>query len=139
MHYLWDWNELVHHWDDNDFQAVHDWLNARWAVLVKDRVGGDKDPDARFMQGLAYAALALHFTQYGNQESARIFIDDALMILPQYSPSHLGIMVEPVLETLQTLRPAIALLGPEDECPFQPFVYNKLILDRSASHVTVQV
>lgn len=134
MHYLWDWDELEHHWNENDFQAVHDWLNQRWALLVKDRVGGDKDPDARFLQGLAFAALALYFTQSGNQEGACLLIDDALMILPQYAPSHQGIMVEPILETLHTLRPVIALLAPDDECPFQPFVYNKLIIDRAAIH-----
>lgn len=134
MHYLWDWDELAHHWNENDFQAVHDWLNQRWAMLVKDRIGGDKDPDARFLQGLAFAALALFFTQHSNQESACIFIDDALMILPQYAPSHLGIRVEPILETLQTLRPVISLLAADDECPFQPFVYNKLIIDHTFSH-----
>ncbi len=134
MHYLWDWDELAHHWNENEFQEVHDWLNQRWATLVKDRVGGDKDPDARFLQGLAFAALALFFTQNDNQESAAIFIDDALMVLPQYAPSHLGIRVEPILETLHTLRPVISLLAPDDECPFQPFVYNKLIIDHAFSH-----
>lgn len=127
MQYLWDWDELDHHWNGNDFGAVHDWLNERWAQIVKTSPAGDKDPDARFMQGLAYAALALYFTQDHNQESARLFLDDALMVLPQYKPAHMGVMVEPVLETLHTLRPAIALLGPDDECPFQPFVYNKLM------------
>jgi hypothetical protein len=134
MHYLWDWDELAHHWNENDFQLVHDWLNQRWAQLVKDRVGGDKDPDARFLQGLAFAALALYFTQNSNQEGACLLIDDALMILPQYAPSHHGIRVEPILETLHTLRPVIALLAPDDECPFQPFVYNKLMIDRATSH-----
>jgi hypothetical protein len=130
MHYLWDWGELEHHWNENDFGAVHDWLNERWAQIVKGSPIGDKDPDARFMQGLAFAALALFFTQDNNQESARLFLDDAIMILPQYTPVHMGVMVEPVLETLHTLRPAIALLGPDDACPFQPFVYNKLMFDR---------
>ncbi len=130
MHYLWDLDELDHHWNNNDFGAVHDWLNERWALIVKDSPAGDKAPDARFMQGLAFAALALFFTQDNNQESARLFLDDALMFLPQFAPSHMGIMVEPVLETLHTLRPAIALLGPDDACPFQPFVYNKLMFDR---------
>ena len=134
MHYLWDWDELAHHWNENEFHEVHDWLNLRWAQLVKDKVGGDKDPDARFLQGLAFAALAIYFTQNGNQEGACLLIDDALMILPQYAPSHLGIRVEPILETLHTLRPVISLLAPDDECPFQPFAYNKLIIDRAASH-----
>lgn len=134
MHYLWDWDELARHWNENDFQVVHDWLNQRWAQLVKDRIGGDKDPEARFLQGLAFAALALYFTQSGNQEGACLLIDDALMILPQYAPSHQGIRVEPILETLHTLRPVISLLAPDDECPFQPFVYNKLIIDRITSH-----
>ena len=130
MNYLWDWGELDHLWNENDFAAVHDWLNERWAHIVKTSPAGDKDPDARFMQGMAYAALALYFTQVGNQESARLFIDDALMVLPRYNPAHMGIRVEPVLETLHTLRPAIALLGADDPCPFQPFVYNKLVFDR---------
>lgn len=130
MNYLWDWDELDHHWNNNDFGAVHDWLNERWAMIVKNSPAGDKDPDARFMQGLAFAALALYFTQNNNQESARLFLDDALMYLQQFTPSHMGIMVEPVLETLHRLRPAIALLGPDDACPFQPFVYNKLVFDR---------
>lgn len=134
MHYIWDWDELAHLWNENEFHEVHDWLNQRWATLVKDRIGSDKDPDARFLQGMAFAALALYFTQNGNQEGACLLIDDALMILPQYAPSHHGIMVEPILETLHTLRPVISLLAPDDEYPFQPFVYNKLILDRTASH-----
>jgi len=130
MQYLWDWDELDYLWNDNDFGAVHDWLNERWAQIVKNSPAGDKDPDARFMQGLAFAALALHFTQDSNQESARLFIDDALMVLPQYNPGHMNIRVEPVLETLHTLRDAISLLGADDPCPFQPFVYNKLVFDR---------
>jgi hypothetical protein len=134
MHYLWDWDELAHLWNENEFHEVHDWLNQRWATLVKDRIGSDKDPDARFLQGMAFAALALYFTQNGNQEGACLLIDDALMILPQYAPIHHGIMVEPILETLHNLRPVISLLAPDDEYPFQPFVYNKLIIDRTASH-----
>lgn len=134
MHYLWDWDELDHHWDNNEFGEVHDWLNERWAQIVKNSPAGDKDPDARFMQGLAFAALAIYFTQVGNQESACLFLDDALMILPQYKPGYMGIMVEPVLETLHTLRPVISLLGRDDPCPFQPFVYNKLMFDRNQSN-----
>lgn len=128
MHYLWDWGELQHLWNEGDFGAVHDWLNERWAQLVKDRVGGDKDTDARFMQGLAFAALALHFTQTANQEGALLLLDDALMVLPQYTPSHLGIMVEPVLETLHNLRPTIAHLGANDEYPNQHLDFNSLVL-----------
>jgi uncharacterized protein len=130
MDYLWQWDELAQHWNNNEFQEVHDWLNERWSKVVKASPAGDKDPDARFIQGLAFAALALYFTQDGNQEGACLLLDDALMVLSQYAPSHMGIMVEPILETLHTLRPAISLLGPDDECPFQPFVYNKLMFDR---------
>jgi hypothetical protein len=128
MHYLWDWGELQHFWNAGDFGLVHDWLNDRWAHLVKDRMGGDKDQDARFMQGLAFAALALHFTQTANQDGARLLLDDALMVLPQYSPSHLGVMVEPVLETLHNLRPIIAPLGANDEYPYQHLDFKKLVL-----------
>jgi uncharacterized protein len=132
MRYLWDWEELAYNWNENNFRKVHDWLNQRWGQLIKDIPGGDKDMDARFLQGMAFAALALYFTQDENQDGARLMIDDALMILPQFTPSYQGVRVEPVLETLHTLRDAIALLGPEEECPFHPFVYNKLILERDA-------
>lgn len=128
MHYLWDWAELQYLWNEGDFGAVHDWLNERWGQLVKDRPGLDKDPDARFMQGLAFAALALHFTQTANQDGARLLLDDALMVLPQYSPMHLGIMIDPVLETLHRLRPIIAPLGANDEYPSQHLDFNKLVL-----------
>lgn len=128
MHYLWEWDELVHHWNNNEFQEVHDWLNVRWAQIVKTSEAGDKDPDARFLQGMAFAALALYFIQNANQDGARLLLDDALMVLPQYSPSHLGIMIEPVLETLHTLRPTIALLGANDEYPYQHVDFHKLVL-----------
>lgn len=131
MKYLWQWDELVYFWNNNDFDLAHDWLNERWGRLVQTSPIGDRDPDARFLQGIAFAALALHFTQNSNQEGARLLLDDALMVLNQYQPSHLGVKVEPILETLQTLRPAIAVLAPDDDCPFQPFVYNKLILEPS--------
>lgn len=131
MKYLWQWDELVFFWNNNDFDLAHDWLNERWGRLVQTSPIGDRDPDARFLQGIAFAALALHFTQNSNQEGARLLLDDALMVLNQYQPSHLGVKVEPILETLQTLRPAIAVLAPDDDCPFQPFVYNKLILEPS--------
>lgn len=131
MKHLWQWDELVFFWNNNDFDQAHDWLNERWGRLVQTSPIGDRDPDARFLQGIAFAALALHFTQNSNQEGARLLLDDALMVLNQYQPSHLGVKVEPILETLQTLRPAIAVLAPDDDCPFQPFVYNKLILEPS--------
>ncbi|GAB1235254.1 DUF309 domain-containing protein [Ferrigenium sp. UT5] len=128
MHYLWDWGELQHLWNNGDFDEVHDWLNERWATLVRNKQGADKDADARFMQGLAFAAMALHFVQTANQEGARLLLDDALMVLPQFSPTHLGIMVEPVLETLHNLRPKIALLGANDEFPEPHLDFNKLVL-----------
>ncbi len=134
MHLLWQWDELAYHWNNNEFHEVHDWLNQRWSKQVQYSPAGDKDPDARFLQGLAFAGLALYFTQNGNQESARLMLDDALMVLPQYAPSYQGILIAPILETLHNLRPVISLLGPDDECPFQPFVYNKLMFDRELHH-----
>lgn len=128
MHYLWDWGELQNLWNNGDFDEVHDWLNERWATLVRDKQGADKDGDARFMQGLAFAAMALHFAQTANQEGARLLLDDALMVLPQFAPAHLGIMVEPVLETLHNLRPVIALLGANDEYPYPHLDFNKMVL-----------
>ncbi len=129
----YDWDQLAALWDDNDFRAVHDWLNWRWSELVKSRVLRDDDPDARFLQGLAFAALALHFTQCGNQEGSLMMIDDATIFLAPSVPSHQGVAVEPVLQSLAELRPLLVGLPPDAECPMQPFVYRKFRLTRAVA------
>lgn len=128
-----DWEELAEMWDGNDFRAVHDWLTCHWGDLVKTRVLRDEDPDARFLQGLGFAALALYFTQNANQEGALLMIDDATVWLSRYAPSHEGVAVEPVLQTLAELRPLLVGLPPLAECPMQPFVYRKLRLTRAVA------
>jgi hypothetical protein len=127
----YDWEELAELWDGNHFRAVHDWLNWRWGELVKTRVLREYDPDASLLQGLAFAALALHFTQDGNQEGALMMIDDAMVVLAPYVPSHQGVAVEPVLQSLAELRPLLVGLPPDAPCPIQPFVYRKFRLARA--------
>ena len=129
----YDWEELAELWDGNDFRAVHDWLNWRWAELVKTRVLREYDPDASFLQGLAFAALALHFTQDGNQEGALMMIDDAMVFLAPYVPSHQGVAVEPVLQSLAELRPMLVGPAADAPCPMQPFVYRKFRLARAVA------
>ena len=129
----YDWDELAELWDGNDFRAVHDWLNWRWAELVKTRVLREYDPDASFLQGLAFAALALHFTQDGNKEGALMMIDDAMVFLAPCVPSFEGIAVEPVLQSLAELRPMLVGLPPDAPCPVQPFVYRKFRLARAVA------
>jgi hypothetical protein len=121
----YDWEEFAALWD-SDLQQAHDWLNERWSRLVETRVAGHADPEARFLQGLAFAALALHFTQCRNQDGALLMLDDALVALIRYRPEFLGVRVDPVIDTLQELRPAIAGLAPDAEFPFFPFVYRRL-------------
>ncbi|GAB4182151.1 MAG: hypothetical protein Fur0039_26810 [Rhodocyclaceae bacterium] len=120
-----DWAELAALWNANDMAAAHDWLNQRWSRLVTTRLGGTQDPEAEFMQGLAFATIALHFTQTANQEGALMMIDDALLVLGKYRPEFLGVDVEPVIGTLEELRPMIVGLAPDAECPMQPFVYRR--------------
>ncbi len=127
-HFAWD--ELAHLWDSNDLAAAHDWLNERWSGLVRNRQGGQADPEAQFLQSLAYAVLALYFTQAGNQEGARIMIDDAQMALSRYRPRFLGVYVDPILATLADLKPMLAGLPGDAECPMFPFVYRKFEHDR---------
>ena len=83
--------------------------------------------DARFLQGLAFAALSFHFTQNQNQDGAALLADDALRSLPAFQPSHRGVEVTPILETLRTLRPLLNGLDPEADCPMRPFVFNPLV------------
>lgn len=126
MNHEFAWDELALLWDGNNFGAVHDWLGERWNHLIQTRPGGHNDLDAQFMQGLAFAALALHFTQNHNQDGAALLAEDALSILPRFLPAHRGVEVAPVLETLNVLRPLLEGLDYEADCPMQPFVFNKL-------------
>jgi hypothetical protein len=120
-----DWDAFAVLWNANDLAAAHDWLSERWARLVRNSVLGNADPEAEFLQGLAFAVLALFFTQNRNQEGARLVLDDALVTLAKFRPSFLGVKVDPVVGALTELRPMLAGLAPEDDCPIYPFVYSK--------------
>ena len=125
-----DWEALAHLWNSNDLAAAHDWINERWSALVRNRPGGQADPEARFLQAMAYAVLALYFTQVGKQEGARVVLDDALVALARYRPSFLGVRVDPIYATLDDLKPMLAGLADDDPCPMFPFVYRKFEYDR---------
>lgn len=131
-----DWAELAALWNANDMRGVHDWLNERWSRRVATRLLGHLDPEARFLQALAFAALALHFTQHRNQDGARLLADDALVALAAFRPAFLGVHVDPVVETLAELRPMLAGLASDDECPMQPFVYRKFEWRPTRVHAT---
>lgn len=124
---LYAWRELAQLWNAGDFGGVHDWLGLRWSRLVQTRASGADDRDARFLQGLAFAALAFHFTQNRNQEGARLLADDALAVLPGYGAAYLGIETGPVLKSLRALRPMLENLDNDEECPMQPLVSGELV------------
>jgi hypothetical protein len=119
------WDEFAALWNSNDLAAAHDWLNLRWSRRVETRLAGAADPEARFLQGLAFATLALYFTQAAKQDGALVMIDDALVALGPYRPAFLGVRVEPVVATLEELRPLVASLAPDDENPMFPFAYRR--------------
>lgn len=98
------WDELTALWQAGDFRGVHDWLNERWAHTVQQSPRGDAEPFAQFLQGLAYAALAFHFAGEQNAESASLFVEDGLDILPRYAPSFAGIEIPPITDALAELR-----------------------------------
>jgi uncharacterized protein len=127
VHSPFVWGELASLWNVGDFGGVHDWLGLRWSRLVQTRARGADDEDARFLQGLAFAALAFHFTQNRNQDGARLLADDALAVLPEYGTAHLGVETSQVLRSLRTLRPMLENLETEADCPMQPLVSGKLI------------
>lgn len=120
------WAELAACWNAGDFREVHDWLGLRWNYLIQTRPGGHEDKDARFLQALAFAALAFHFTQNQKQEGAALVADDALSMLPAYLPSYRGLDVAPVIASLSALRPLLEGLAPEDDCPMRPFTFKRL-------------
>ena len=118
-----DWEDFAALWNRNDLTPAHDWLNERWSRLIRNSVLGTSDPEAEFLQGLAFATLALFFTQNRNQEGAQLVLDDALVVLGKYRPAFLGVQVDPLLAVLSDLRPLLAGLAAEDDCPMYPFVY----------------
>lgn len=120
-----DWAEVARLWNENELGALHDWLNDRWSRLIRNSPLGQADPEAEFLQGLAYATLALFFMQHRNQEGALLMLDDALVVLSKYRPFFLGVRVDPIVATLHELRPTLAALGPDDEFPCSPFVYAR--------------
>jgi len=120
-----DWSEVAAMWNGNQLGQLHDWLNARWSRLIRNSLLGAKDPEAEFLQGLAYATLALFFTQNRNQEGALLMLDDAQMALAKYRPRFLGVNIDPMLGALAELRPLLVGLAPDDDCPLYPFVYPK--------------
>ena len=127
-----DWSEVAHLWNDNQFGQLHDWLNGRWSRLIRNSVLGTNDPEAELLQALAFATMALFFTQNQNQEGALLMLDDAAMALGKYRPAYLGIQIEPIYATLQELRPMLVGLAPNADCPMVPFVYPKFEFTRSA-------
>jgi uncharacterized protein len=125
-----DWTEVAALWNSNDLAVLHDWLNERWSRLIRNSLLGSRDPEAEFLQGLAFATLALFFTQNQNQEGAVLMIDDAVMALAKYQPRFLGVQVAPIVDALQELRPLLAGLAPEADCPLYPFVLPPFDYDR---------
>jgi hypothetical protein len=119
------WHELAALWDSMEFGAVHDWLGERWCHLIQSDPQGQDHPDAQFLQGLSFAALAFHFTRDYNQDGALLLADDALRVLPRFLPSYRGVDVAPVIESLNVLRPLLVGLDPEADCPLRPFTCNK--------------
>jgi hypothetical protein len=128
-----DWSEVASMWNNNDLGQLHDWLNERWSRLIRNSVLGQTDPEAELLQALAFATMALFFTQNQNQEGALLMLDDAVMVLGKYRPSYLGIQIEPIYANLQELRPLLVGLAPDAECPVWPFVYPKFEYTRSAA------
>lgn len=120
-----DWSEIAVLWNANELGPLHDLLNERWSRLIRNSPLGAADPEAEFLQALAFATLALFFTQNRNQEGALILLDDALIALGKYRPSFLGAQVDPIVGTLHELRPLIAALPADGENPMFPFVYAK--------------
>lgn len=120
-----DWSEVATLWNANELGVLHDLLNERWSRLIRNSVLGTRDPEAEFLQGLAFATLALFFTQNRNQEGALLMVDDALIALGKYRPRFMGVQIDPIIGTLQTLRPLIVSLPADGENPMFPFVYAK--------------
>lgn len=120
-----DWREVAALWDANELDTLHNWLNERWSRLIRNSLLGTRDPEAEFLQALAFATLALFFTQNQNQQGALLMLDDALLALGKYRPRFLGVDIDPIVGALGDLRPLLVGLANDAACPLWPFVYPK--------------
>ncbi|MFA5530862.1 MAG: hypothetical protein WDA11_09385 [Thiohalomonadaceae bacterium] len=120
------WDELAALWDEGDFRTVHDWINERWSRVIQTSPQGDRDPFARFLQGLAFAALAFHFAREQNTESTRLFVDDALAVLPNFAPIYAGVELNPIIDSLHTLAAALPGDGSDMHIPERALVCGPL-------------
>lgn len=125
------WDELRDIWNDGDFDVAHDWLNERWGRIVQVSVQGDRDPLARFMQALAFTALAFHFAREHNYESARLFVDDALVALPPFTPVHLGLRTQILVDRLEFLDRSLPGIGDGRLLAADDLEFGKLIFEKS--------
>lgn len=111
------WDEVLPLWQGGDFRGVHDWLNAHWSYQIQQSAGGEGDPLAGFLQGLAFAALAFHFAHEQNRESADLFIADGIATLSRYPATYAGIEVAPLLDALTDLRHLLSNTRAEQPIP----------------------
>lgn len=111
------WDEVLSAWQEGDFRHVHDWLNERWARTVREGVAGEADPFARFLQGLAFAALAFHFAGEHNRESAALFVEDGLSTLSRFPRAYAGIEITPILDALSELQRVLEIPGSGETIP----------------------
>lgn len=111
------WDEVLSAWQEGDFRYVHDWLNERWARAVREAVAGETDPFARFLQGLAFAALAFHFAGEHNRESAALFVEDGLSTLSRFPRTFAGIEITPILDALAELQRVLEIPGSGETIP----------------------
>lgn len=116
------WDELAMLWQAGDFRGVHDWINERWSRTVQESPQGDADPFARFLQGVAFAALAFHFAEEQNGESATIFVEDGLDVLSRFPPSYGGIEIAPLVDALAELHQRLP--APESGLPIPPLLFG---------------
>ncbi|AXS84105.1 DUF309 domain-containing protein [Marinobacter sp. Arc7-DN-1] len=105
------WDELAAIWQSGDFRGAHDWINERWSRTVQESPQGDTDPFARFLQGIAFAALAFHFAGEQNGESAAIFVEDGLSTLSRFPLSYAGVELAPIIDALAELRHGLPAAG----------------------------
>ena len=126
-----DWAEVAALWNANELGVLHDWLNERWSRLIRNSVLGFADPEAEFLQALAFAVLALYFTQNHNQEGALMMADDAVVSLGKYLPRFMGVEVEPIVAALKELRPKLVGLAADADCPEWPLLMPKFSYHRT--------
>jgi len=110
----------VEQFNDREFYACHDTLEALWMEAG--------EPQKRFYQGILQIAVALYHLGNQNWRGAVILLGEGINRLSYYQPSYTEINVADLIERSAQLLSVLQQTGPEKVTDFLPLLQGTEVL-----------